>query len=79
MNLISCYLLTIYFLTYLLYKFEMVPIIMGALGYIPKDLKTNLEKLIFNEKEIVNITRKLQTISLSGTAKIVKTFIGCKM
>ena len=57
----------------------MVPIIVGALGYVPKDLKTNLEKLNFNEKEIANITRKLQTISVSGTVKIVKMFMGFKM
>ena len=25
------------------YKFEMIPIIIGALGYIPKKLKANLE------------------------------------
>ena len=54
------------------YKFEMIPTIIGALGYVPNDLKTNLEKLSFNEEEIVNITRKLQTISVSGTVKIVK-------
>ena len=58
------------------YKFEMVPLIIGALGYVPKDLKTNLEKLNFNKKVINTITRKLQTISVSGTVKIVKTFMG---
>ena len=61
------------------YKLKMVPIVIGALGYVPKDLKTNLEKLNFNEKEIKTITRKLQTISVSGTVKIVKTFMGFKM
>ena len=61
------------------YKFEMVPIIVGALGYVPKELKTNLEKLNFNEKEVKSITRKLQTISVSGTVKIMKTFMGFKM
>ena len=29
--------------------------------------------LNFDEKEVKNITRKLQTISVSGTVKIVKT------
>ena len=61
------------------YKFEMVPIIVGALGYVPKELKTNLEKLNFNENEVKSITRKLQTISVSGTVKIMKTFMGFKM
>ena len=44
-----------------------------------RTLKTNLEKLNFNEKEVKNITRKLQTISVSGTVKIMKTFMGFKM
>ena len=57
----------------------MIPIIIGALGYVLKDLKTNLEKLNFKEKEIKAITSKLQTISVSGTVKIVKTFMGFKM
>ena len=61
------------------YKYEMVPIIVGALGYVPKELKTNLEKLNFNENEVKSITRKLQTISVSGTVKIMKTFMGFKM
>ena len=43
------------------YKFEMIPIIVGALDYVPKELKTNLEALNFDEKEVRNITRKLQT------------------
>ena len=42
-------------------------------------IKANLEKLNFNDSEIKAISRKLQTISVSGTVKIVKTFIGFKM
>ena len=61
------------------YKFEVVPIIIGAPGYVPKDLKTNLEKLNCNEKEIKTITRMLQAISVSGTVKIIRTFMGFKM
>ena len=58
-------------LTY--YKFEMISIIVSALGYVPKELTTNLEKLNFNEKEVKSISRKLQTITVSGTVKIMKT------
>ena len=61
------------------YKFEMIPIIVGALGSVPKELKTNLEKLNFNEKEVERITRKLQGISVSDTVKSMKTFLGFKM
>ena len=55
-------------------KFEMIPIIVGALGYVSKDLKTNLEKLNFDEKEVKSITRKLQTISVSRTVKIMTNY-----
>ena len=41
------------------YKFEMIPIVVGALGFFHKELRTNLEKLNFNEKEIKSIPRKL--------------------
>ena len=64
---------------YQCYKFEMIPIIVGTLGYVPKELKTNLEKLNFNEKEVESITRILQIMSVSGTVKIMKTFMGLKM
>ena len=61
------------------YKLEMIPIVDGALGYVPKELKTSLEKLSFYEKEVENITRKVQTISVSGTVKIMKTVMGFKV
>ena len=61
------------------YKFEMVPIVIGAFGFIPKDLKTSLESLNFDKKEVKCIIRKLQATAVSGTVKIVKTFIRFKM
>ena len=39
------------------YKFETIPIIVGALSYLPKELKTNMEKLKFDEKKVQNITK----------------------
>ena len=41
-----------------------------------KELKTNLENVNFDEKEVQDIKRKLQTISISGTVKIMNTFMG---
>ena len=61
------------------YKFEMVPIVIGAFGFIPKDLKTLLESLNFDKKEVKCTIRKLKAIAVSGTVKIVKTFIRFKM
>ena len=49
------------------YKFQMVPITIGALGYIPSVWKFEMEpeKLVW----------KLQNVSISGTVKIYKTFL----
>ena len=60
------------------YKFEMVPIITGALCYVPKDLQTNLEKLNLMKRNRKR-HQKLQTISVSGTVTIVKTFMDFEM
>ena len=60
------------------YKFETIPIITGAFGFVPKDLKTSLGNLYFDKKETKSLIRKLQTITVSGTVKIVKTFIRFK-
>ena len=50
------------------YKFEMIPIIIGAFGFVLSDLK------ILTKKETKSLIRKLQTITVCGTEKIVKTF-----
>ena len=52
----------------------MIPIIIGAFGFVPNDLKTS-GNLNFDKKETKNLIRKLQTVTVSGTVKIVKTFI----
>ena len=57
----------------------MIPIIIGTFGFVPNDLKTSLGNLNFNKKETKSLIRKLQTIAISGTVKIVKTFIKFKM
>ena len=57
------------------YKFEMIPIIIGAFGFVLNDLKTSLENLNFDKKEKKSFIRKLQTITVSSTVKTVKTFI----
>ena len=57
------------------YKFEMLPIITGAMGYVPKCLLNNIRKLSFNDNEAKLLIRKLQVMSVSGTVKITKTFL----
>ena len=60
------------------YQFEMIPIIIGAFGFVPNDLKTSRENLNFDKKETKSLIRNLQAITVSGTVKIAKTFIGFK-
>ena len=57
------------------YRFVMVPIIIGALGYVPKCIVKNLEDLGFEKKDIKNIIRKLEVLAVRGIVKICKTFL----
>ena len=57
------------------YKFAIVPIIIGALGYVSKCLSKYLFQLGFDNLEINGLIRKLQNISACGTVKICKTFL----
>ena len=57
------------------YKFQMVPIVIGALGYVPKCLEMYIHQLGFNKIKTEKLVRKLQNLSASGTAKICKTFL----
>ena len=57
------------------YKFQMVPIVIGALGYVPKCLEMSIHQLGFNKIETEKLVRKLQNLSSSGTVKMCKTFL----
>ena len=57
------------------YKYTFTPIIVGALGTVPKSLKSNIEELGFSKKHTIRLIRKLQILSVSGTVKICKTFL----
>ena len=58
------------------YKFEFIPIIVGALGSIPTCLLQGIERLGFTGKESNRIINVLQQKSIIGTVKICKTFLG---
>ena len=57
------------------YKYEVAPIIIGAMGYVPKSLINYLKMIGFDERESKILTRKLQIKSISGTVNICKTFL----
>ena len=61
------------------YKFQMVPIIVGALGYVPKSLKEYIEELGFSKNETKRHINKMQAIVTGGTIKICKTFLNFKL
>ena len=56
------------------YKFEMIPVVIGYLGYVQNDLKTYMKQLGFDDKEIQFLVRRLQIASISGTVNICKAF-----
>ena len=60
------------------YKFNMIPIIVGALGYIPKCLTSYLQDLGFDGNEATVHIMKMQNIVACGTVKICKTFLRFK-
>ena len=53
----------------------MVPIVIGALVYVPKCLEMYIHQLGFNKIETEKLVRKLQNMSASGTVKICKIFL----
>ena len=61
-------------ISYPQYRFEMIPVIIGSLGYIAKSLMTYVEQLGFEEKDAIYVIRKLQSLATVGTVKICKTF-----
>ena len=56
----------------------MTPIIVEALGYIPKCLTSYLQDLGFDENEATVHIMKMQNIVACGTVKICKTFLRFK-
>ena len=57
------------------YRYSFVPIIVGALGTIPRCLLDNIDRLGFETSESKKLIRKLQMVSVAGTVKVCKTFL----
>ena len=54
------------------YRFQVVPVIIGALGTIPTKLKTNLKMIGLTSEAINRFIEHGQKLALLGTLKITK-------
>ena len=61
------------------YSFMFIPIIVGALGHVPKCIFPNIQNLGFTKNETKKLIKKLQVLSVTGTVKICKTFMSFKV
>ena len=61
------------------YSFMFIPIIVGALGHVPKCIFTNIENLGFTKNKTKKLVKKLQVLSVTGAVKICKTFMSFKV
>ena len=66
-------------LMYPLHTFTFVPIVIGATGFVSKNLKEHLRQLGLSKKTLPRLITKLQEQAASGTVKIVKTFLRFKL
>ena len=57
------------------YTYKIVPIVVGALGTISKNLPKYLQNLRIKEEDQGRVTRKLQKAALLDSVKIMKTFM----
>ena len=57
------------------YKFKMLPVVIGALGTVPKATINSLKELSFKKHELNVMIRKLQEKTVKGTVQICKTFM----
>ena len=56
------------------YRFQVVPVIIGALGTIPMKLKTNLKMIGLTSEALSRFIEHGQKLPLLGTLKITKNF-----
>ena len=57
------------------FKYQVAPIILGALGTVPNRLKEELSKLNIAEDQVRNVIKRLKKTAIIGSIKIMKTFM----
>ena len=53
----------------------MIPVIIGALGTIPKSLETSLIAVRIKKEGIRTLIGRMQKLALLGTVKVVKNYL----
>ena len=56
-------------------RFEMIQIVIGALGYVVISLVSYVKQLGFEGKNTIFVIRKLQSLATSEMVKVCKTFL----
>ena len=56
------------------YKYAVIPVIIGALGTVPKTLKENLIQTGINKVETGDLVERMQNKALLETLKVVKNY-----
>ena len=57
------------------YKYQVIPILTGALGSIPQGLKKNIERIGIQKSRITTVKERIQKAGILGTVKICKTIL----
>ena len=60
------------------YTYKVVPIVLGATGFVPKTLITNIQDCGIGKERATNIIPVLQRAALRGSMKIVKSALKMK-
>ena len=57
------------------YKYQVIPILTGALGSIPQGLKKNIERIGIQKSRITTVNKRIQKAGILGTVKVCKTIL----
>ena len=57
------------------YKYQVIPILTGALGSIPQGLKKNIERNGIQKSRITTVKEQIQKAGILGTVNICKTIL----
>ena len=60
------------------YKYEVVPLVIGATGLVTDSLRNNVKKLLFDDKEVGRTISKMQLKALVGSMRVLKSALSMR-